>query len=134
VDWLIWVAVGCGLLVASWGLMVLLASRLPEGSLKELAGFLPACVTTVRVLRNDPRVPRRAKLAVAFAGLWVLSPVDLIPEFLPVIGPLDDVVVVALAFRYAARQVPREVVLEAWPANPATIARLLGAPRNVDPD
>lgn len=72
---------------------------------------------------------RRAKAAVGFAALWVLSPIDLIPEFLPVIGPLDDVVVMALALRYVARQVPREVLLEAWPANPAVIERLLGAKR-----
>ncbi len=63
-------------------------------------------------------MPRRAKVAVAFAGLWVLSPIDLIPEFVPIIGPLDDVIVVALAFRYAARQVPRDVLLDAWPAEP----------------
>jgi uncharacterized membrane protein YkvA (DUF1232 family) len=86
---------------------------------------LPACVTTARRLRRDPRVPRRAKIAVAFAGLWVLSPIDLIPEFLPIIGPLDDVVVVALAFRYAARQVPREVLFEAWPAEPRILERLI---------
>jgi uncharacterized membrane protein YkvA (DUF1232 family) len=61
--------------------------------------------------------------------LWVLSPIDLIPEFLPVIGPLDDVVVVALAFRYAARQVPRSVLLEAWPGKPSTIERVLGPAR-----
>jgi uncharacterized membrane protein YkvA (DUF1232 family) len=60
------------------------------------------------------------------AGLWVLSPVDLLPEFLPVIGPLDDVVVVALALRYAARRVPREVLLEAWPGEPRLLERLLG--------
>jgi uncharacterized membrane protein YkvA (DUF1232 family) len=119
--------VGVGVLLASWAVLVLLAARLPEGSLKELASFLPDCVTTVRRLRADPRVPRRAKVAVAFAGLWVLSPIDLIPEFLPVIGPLDDVVVVALAFRYAARQGPREVLLEAWPGKPAVLERLLGA-------
>jgi uncharacterized membrane protein YkvA (DUF1232 family) len=53
-------------------------------------------------------VPRRAKVVVALAGLWLQSPIDLLPEFLPVIGPLDDVVVVALALRYAARQVPRQ--------------------------
>jgi uncharacterized membrane protein YkvA (DUF1232 family) len=46
------------------------------------------------------------------------SPVDLIPEFLPVIGPLDDIVVVALALRYAGRQVPRDVLLAAWPGEP----------------
>ena len=67
--------------------------------LKDLAGFLPACVTMVRRLRKDPAVPRSAKVAVAIAGIWVISPIDLIPEFLPVIGPLDDVVVVALALR-----------------------------------
>ena len=118
--------IGVDVLVASWVLMVVLAARLPEGTLKELASFLPDCVTTVRRLRSDPRVPRRAKLAVGFAGLWVLSPIDLIPEFLPVIGPLDDVVVVALALRYAARQVPPEVLFEAWPGKRSVMERLLG--------
>jgi len=115
-------------LVGSWCILAVLAARLPPGVLRDLAGFVPACVTTARRLRRDPRVPRRAKVAVAFAGLWALSPVDLIPEFLPVIGPLDDVVVVALALRYAARQVPREVLLEAWPGNPEVLSRLLGTP------
>jgi uncharacterized membrane protein YkvA (DUF1232 family) len=118
--------VGVVAVLASWTLLVLLAARLPEGSLKELASFLPDCLTTARRLRADPRVPRRAKLAIAFAGLWVLSPIDLIPEFLPVIGPLDDVVVVALAFRYAARRVPAEVLFEAWPGRRAVLERLLG--------
>jgi uncharacterized membrane protein YkvA (DUF1232 family) len=84
-------------------------------------------VILVRRLRRDPLVPRRAKLALGFAGLWVLSPIDLIPEFLPVIGPLDDAVVVALALRYAARQVPRDVLLAAWPGEPRTLERLIGA-------
>ncbi len=118
--------IGAGVLVVSWALLVVLAARLPEGTLKEFASFLPDCVTAVRRLRRDPRVPRRAKLAVAFAGLWVLSPIDLIPEFLPVIGPLDDVVVVALAFRYAARRTPRDALLEAWPGGPSVMERLLG--------
>ena len=126
-TWLRWLAVGLGTLVASWCLLIILARRLPDGSLKELAGFLPACVSTIRILRTDPRVPRRAKLAIAFAGLWVLSPIDLIPEFLPIIGPLDDAIVVALAFRYAARQVPRSVLTDAWTGNPDTLERLIGA-------
>src|SRR3954449_13297323 len=94
------------LIVASWGLLILLARRLPPGVAKDLATVLPACATTARRLRRDPRVPRRARVAVVIALIWVLSPIDLIPEFLPVIGPLDDVIVVAVAFRYAARQVP----------------------------
>ncbi|HZA76125.1 MAG TPA: DUF1232 domain-containing protein [Acidimicrobiales bacterium] len=124
--WWTGLVVGVAVIAASWGLLVLLATRLPNGTLKELAGLLPACATTVRRLRADPRVPRRAKVAVGFALILVLWPIDLVPEFLPVVGPLDDVVVVALALRYAARQVPRSVLLEAWPANPSIIERLLG--------
>ena len=126
VDWLRLVLVAALVMVGLWGLLVVLAARLPPGVLKDLAGFLPACVTLVRRLRTDPRVPWQAKAAVVLAGLWVLSPVDLLPEFLPVIGPLDDVVVVALALRYAARRVPREVLLEAWPGEPRLLERLLG--------
>jgi hypothetical protein len=73
--------------VASWGLLFVLARRLPPGPMRDLAAFIPDCVTTVRRLRKDPRVPRRAKIAVVIAGLWVASPIDLIPELIPVIGP-----------------------------------------------
>ena len=125
------VVVGVVLLVGSWALLVVLARRLPPGTLKDVAAFLPACVTVARRLRRDPRIPLRAKVALSFAALWVLSPIDLIPEFLPVIGPLDDVVVVLVALRYAARQIPRAVLFEAWPAEPRLLERLLG-PRHLE--
>lgn len=120
------VLISVALLLGSWVVLVFLARRHPPGVLKDLAGFLPACVTVARRLRKDPRVPLGAKVAVVLAGLWVLSPIDLIPEFLPVIGPLDDVVVVALALRFAARRVPPAVLFEAWPADPRLLERLLG--------
>lgn len=120
------VLIAIGVIAASWIAMIVLAARLPDGVAKDLASFLPSCVTMLRILRTDQRVPRRAKVAVAFAALWAISPIDLIPEFLPVIGPLDDIVVIALALRYAGRQVPREVILDAWPGNPSLINRLLG--------
>ena len=129
-DWLIGLGIAVACLVASWALLWLLARRLPPGIARDLAAFIPDCVTTVRRLRTDPRVPRRAKIAIVFAGLWVASPIDLIPEFLPVIGPLDDVVVVALALRYAGRQVPRDVLLAAWPGETRLIERLLGPARS----
>ena len=130
--WIRLALVGLAVLVCTWLLMIVLAKRLPPGSAKDLATVLPACVTTCRRLRKDPRVPRRAKVAVAIAGVWVLSPIDLIPEFLPVIGPLDDVLVVALALRYAARRIPREAIYEAWPAEPRLLERLIG-PAPADP-
>ena len=69
VDWLKLVLIAAGVMVALWGLLVILAARLPPGLLKDLAGFLPACVTLVRRLRADPRVPWQAKAAVVVAGL-----------------------------------------------------------------
>ena len=130
-GWLQAILVAVALVVASWLLLIVLAKRLPPGVAKDLAAFLPDCVTTARVLRRDPRVPRRAKVAVLVAMLWVLSPIDLIPEFLPVIGPLDDVIAVALLLRYAGRSVPRQVLLDAWPGDPRLMERLLGPPRPV---
>ncbi len=121
-----------GIALALWALscalMVLFASRLPKGLLRDAVEFLPACVTAARRLRREPTVPRRAKVALLVAILWVLSPIDLLPEFLPIIGPLDDIVVVILLLRYAGRSIPRADLLAAWPADPALLERLLGPP------
>ena len=125
-EWLTGVAAAAGLAVAGWAVLALLARRLPPGLPRDLAATVPAMAAAMRRLGRDPRVPRRAKLAVALAALWVLSPVDLVPEFLPVVGPLDDVLVAALALRYAARRVPRDALLDAWPGDPKLLERLLG--------
>lgn len=122
--WLRWLIIATIVIVLSWAVMILLAKRLPPGLAKDLATVLPACATTARRLRRDPRVPRRVKVAVAIAAVWVISPIDLIPEFLPVIGPLDDIVVVALALRYAAGRVPPALLVEAWPADRRILSRL----------
>lgn len=121
-----------GVLVALWAVscvvMMLFAHRLPPGLMRQVAEFLPACVSTARKLRKDPAVPRRAKVALLVAIVWVVSPIDLLPEFLPVIGPLDDVVAVILLLRYAARSIPRQTLLDAWPTDPRLLERLLGRP------
>ena len=124
--WIPLLVLGLGIVLASWVVLILFARRLPAGLAKDLADFLPACATTLRRLRRDPRVPRSAKIAVAIAAVWVISPIDLIPEFLPVIGPLDDVVVVALALRFAAQRVPRDAIEEAWPGERRLLDRMLG--------
>ena len=113
----------------SCGLMMVFAARLPHGLMRQVAEFLPSCVTAARTLRRHPDVPRRAKVALLIAVLWVVSPIDLLPEFLPVIGPLDDVVAVILLLRFAARSIPRNTVLAAWPSDPRLLERLLGRDR-----
>ena len=124
--WLIVLGIAVAVLALSYCVLILLARRLPPGLLRDLVELLPACVTTARRLRRHPSVPRRAKVVLVVAGLWLLSPIDLIPEFLPVIGPLDDIVVAVLALRYAARSVPRSVFYEAWPAERRLVRRLVG--------
>ena len=73
-----------GALVALWVVsclvMMLLAHRLPPGLLRQVAEFLPSCVTAARRLRAHPDVPRRAKVALLVAVLWVVSPIDLLPD------------------------------------------------------
>ena len=85
--------------------MMMSASRLPNALLRQVAEFLRSCLATARTLHKHPDVPRRAKMGRLAAVIWIVSPVDLLPEFLPVIGPLDDVVPVTLLLRYTARSV-----------------------------
>lgn len=125
-DWIRVLVISLVVIAASYALLAVLARRLPPGILRDLVAFIPACLSTARALRTHPDVPRRAKVALLVAIVWTLSPIDLIPEFIPIIGPLDDIVVIALAIRYAGRAVPRDVLLEAWPEEPRLLLRLLG--------
>jgi uncharacterized membrane protein YkvA (DUF1232 family) len=96
---------------------------------KELATLLPNLIRLFRDLAKDPRVPRGAKIVLAVAGIWLISPIDLLPEFIPVLGPLDDAVVAALALRYLIRRAGLDVVREYWRGDPATLAAILRAAR-----
>jgi uncharacterized membrane protein YkvA (DUF1232 family) len=60
-------------------------------------------VALVRRLRTDPSVPRRGKLALAGLLAYLLCPIDLIPDFIPVLGQLDDILIAVLVLRYVAR-------------------------------
>ena len=74
-GWLRALLLAIALMAGTWALLLLLARRLPPGLLRDLASFVPDCVTTIRRLRADPRVPRRAKVAVALAaGAAVCGP------------------------------------------------------------
>ena len=124
-----WLVIGLVIYGLACLAMVLFARRLPPGLLRDVLEFLPACVAAARTLRASPAVPRRAKIALLIAVVWVVSPIDLLPEFLPVIGPLDDVVAVVLLLRYAARSIPRTELLAAWPGSPVLLERMIGRPQ-----
>lgn len=94
----------------------------PPGSsaretLKELALFLPNFVVLLKRLLADPRVPRKSKLILGGTVLYLVSPVDVIPDFVPGLGQLDDVVVALLALHSILNRVDDEVVVEHWPGN-----------------
>jgi uncharacterized membrane protein YkvA (DUF1232 family) len=69
----------------------------------------------VERLLGDPRVPRRAKASLVLLLPYLASPIDLVPDFIPVIGQLDDALLVAAALAYVVRLTGREVVRELWP-------------------
>ena len=92
---------------------------------KELALLLPNLLLLFKDLARDPRVPRGSKVLLIFGALWFASPIDLIPEFIPVLGPLDDAVVAALILRHLLRTAGADVVSEHWRGEPGTLDRLL---------
>lgn len=92
---------------------------------QELALLIPNLVRLFRGLLADPRVPLRAKVVLGLGLLWIVSPIDLIPEFVPVAGPLDDAIVAAVVLGYVSRVVGRDVVREHWHGDPTILARLL---------
>ena len=95
------------------------------GVARELIGLIPNLLLLFKDLVRDERVPRSAKLWLGFAAVWLASPIDLIPEFIPVLGPLDDAVVAAVVLRHLVRKAGSEVVYEHWRGDPSTIARVL---------
>jgi len=94
------------------GLLVALGRR---GDARALAGFIPDCVVLVGRLAADPRVPRRAKLLLALLTGYLALPFDLVPDFIPVAGQLDDAIVVALVLRRFLRSGGAELTREHWP-------------------
>ena len=91
---------------------------------RALAGLVPDCVVLVRRLLRDPRVSRWRKLTLALAAAYLLIPLDLVPDFIPVAGQLDDAIVVGLALRGLVRGGSSELLREHWPGPPRSLALL----------
>ncbi len=84
------------------------------GLVKDAVLMLPNLAKLLSRLLRDPRVPRRSKLVVGAAIAYVASPLDLVPEFIPVLGFADDVLLVAAALNHLVEVAGEEVVLEHW--------------------
>ena len=89
----------------------------PGSTLREIALFLPNFLVLLKRLVSDPRVPRKSKLILGATIVYLVSPIDVVPDFVPGIGQLDDVVVALLALHSILNRVDDEVVIEHWPGN-----------------
>ena len=119
-----------GIALAIWLFAVIVLILLGRRSqARELATLIPNLLVLFRGLLRDPRVPRGAKLWLVLAVVWIASPIDLIPEFIPIAGPLDDSIVAALVLRHLLRRTARSVLLEHWRGDPATLEAILGGRR-----
>ena len=116
--------------VAVWLLVVIVLMAIGRRTqAREMAVLLPNLVLLFRGLLHDPRVTRGSRAWIWFALVWCISPIDLIPEFIPVAGPLDDVIVAALVLRHVLRRTDREVVDAHWRGEPSTLDAIITAGR-----
>ena len=98
---------------------------------RSLATFIPDCIVLVTRLTRDPRVPRRRKLLLLALVGYLALPFDLVPDFIPVAGQLDDALIVALVLRHFIRAGGEGMIRELWPGpeqSLALILRLAGEP------
>jgi uncharacterized membrane protein YkvA (DUF1232 family) len=102
--------------LGAWLLLIVLLWVLkpPSVHLREVVALVPDVLRLVRDLVRDSSTPREARLALVILLAWIVSPIDLIPEFVPVLGPLDDVVVAAIVLRYVGRKVGMDELQRRW--------------------
>jgi uncharacterized membrane protein YkvA (DUF1232 family) len=118
--------IAVAIVLAIWLLALVILLVLGKRSqARELAKVVPNLLFLFRGLLKDPRVPKGSKALVWFAVAWLVSPIDLIPEFIPVVGPLDDVIVAALVLRHVVRHTERSVVLDHWRGKASTLEPFL---------
>ena len=121
-DWLLIALAVLALLYAGFVLALVAAGRHTEA--RAWAGLIPDCVVLFKRLIGDPRVPRSRKLWLAAMVGYLVLPFDIVPDFIPVAGQLDDAVVVAVVLRAILRSAGDAPIREHWPG-PASSLRLI---------
>jgi uncharacterized membrane protein YkvA (DUF1232 family) len=122
VNWLLLVIGALAALYAARVVTLVAGAR--QWDVRMIARLVPYCAILFKRLLGDPRVPARWKVASAFALVYLAMPFDLVPDFIPVLGQLDDAILVALVLRGLLRSAGPLLVREHWPGPAALLAPL----------
>jgi uncharacterized membrane protein YkvA (DUF1232 family) len=125
-SWSSWLLLGLGVVVAVWAVFVVwLVAVGRRSDARALARFVPDCIVLVTRLVRDPRVPRRRKLLLVGLAAYLALPFDLVPDFIPVAGQLDDAILVWLLLRHFVRAGGEPLIRELWPGPERSLALVL---------
>jgi uncharacterized membrane protein YkvA (DUF1232 family) len=122
--------IAIAILALGWAILVvalIVSGR--KGAAQEVAAFLPNLVLLFRGLATEPRVPRRAKAALVLGAIYLAMPIDLVPDFIPIAGQVDDAIVAAAVLRFVLDSTERSVLYEHWRGDPRTLDRVLALAR-----
>jgi len=125
-----WLLIAGGLLLLLWAALILwlyAAGRRTDA--RALATFVPDCIVLVTRLLRDERVPRRSKALLVGLTAYLALPFDLVPDFVPVAGQLDDAILVAFALRHLVRKSGPAILREHWPGPERSLEVLLRVAR-----
>lgn len=103
-----------------------------ELGMRDVMRLLPDLLRLMKRLTTDPEMPRRIRIGLLLSLAFVASPIDIIPDFIPVLGFADDVILVALVLRWVTRTAGSGALAKHWPGTPdglAAVRRLCGLPQ-----
>lgn len=128
--WMTLIGIVAGIALLWFGLVITLIVCRPTGlNATEVLAILPHTIVLIRRLAADPGLPRGVRVRLVLLLVYLILPIDLIPDFIPIIGYADDAIIVALALRSVTRSAGALAIDKHWPGTPGglnTIKRFAG--------
>ena len=127
-DWWLFPLGIVGGLVLIWGVLMaaLWLTKPGDCDMKDALRLLPDLIRLVKRLATDPDTPRGVRIRLALLLGYLALPIDLIPDFVPVLGYADDAIIVAIVLRSATRRAGPDALAKHWPGTPEGLTALKG--------